>query len=64
MPSIRRLLSLPLRLVYRWIYTPIMGAINDYKHRNDPPLRPVPCQVCGKPGHGKKYCPTARELGY
>ena len=48
MPSIRHMLYLPLRLFYRWIYAPIMGAIDDYKHRNDPPL---PCQLCGKPGH-------------
>jgi hypothetical protein len=62
MTFVRRLLYLRLRLFYRWIYAPIMGAIDDYKHRNELPLPPVPCQICGKPGHREQYCPNANGL--
>ena len=31
-------------------------------HRNDIPLLPVSCQICGKPGHKERYCPNAREF--
>jgi len=41
-----------------------MGMVDDYKPRNDPPLPPVPCQLCGKPGYGERYYSEARELGY
>jgi hypothetical protein len=64
MTFFRILLYLPLQLFYLRIYAPIMGVVNDYKHRNDPPLPPVPCQICGKPGHRERDCPRARELGY
>jgi len=50
--------------VYRWVYAPLMSMIEDYKHRNDPPLPPMPCQICGKPGHKERYCPNAKALGY
>jgi magnesium chelatase family protein len=33
-------------------------------HRNDPPLPPVPCQICGKLDHKTKYCPNAKEMGF
>ena len=29
---------------------------------NDLPLPPVPCQICGKPGHKERYCPNAKGL--
>jgi hypothetical protein len=38
--------------------------VDDYRHRNDPPLPPVPCQICGKPGYKERYCPNALELGF
>jgi hypothetical protein len=41
-----------------------MSMIEDYKHRKDPPLPPMPCQICGKPGHKERYCPNAKALGY
>ncbi|MBI5964069.1 MAG: hypothetical protein HY863_11380 [Chloroflexi bacterium] len=28
------------------------------------PLPPIPCQVCGKPGHTSKTCPNAKEMGF
>jgi hypothetical protein len=46
------------------IYTEIATTLDDFKRRNDPPLPPVPCQICGKPGHIEKYCPNAKALGY
>lgn len=38
MKLLRRLLSLPALLVYRFLYVPIVGALDDFKHRHDPPL--------------------------
>jgi len=64
MKAIRRLLYRPLLLFYRHIYAPIADAIDRYKHRHDPPLPAVPCQICGKTGHREKYCPNAHGLGY
>lgn len=64
MMLIRRLLYFPILLVYRYIYAPVADLVDRYKHRNDPPLPPVPCQICGKPGHKERYCPSARMLGF
>lgn len=50
--------------LYRWIYAPLVSFVEEYKHRNDPPLPAVPCQICGKPGHKEGYCPNAKALGY
>jgi hypothetical protein len=53
--------------IWMWfyrIYTEIATTLDDFKHRNDPPLPPVPCQICGKPGHIEKFCPNAKALGY
>jgi hypothetical protein len=50
--------------LYRWVYAPLMSMIEDHKHRNDPPLPPMPCQICGKPGHKERYCPNAKALDY
>jgi hypothetical protein len=62
MSFIRQLLYLSIRLFYHWICAPIMSAIDDYKHRNDLPRPPVPCQICGKLGHKERYCPNAKGL--
>jgi len=57
--------KLGLRLwLYRWIYAPLASCLDDYKHRNDPPLPPIPCQLCGQTGHKEKFCPNAKRLGY
>ncbi len=49
------LMALPARL-------PL--ACREYKHRNDPPLFPVPCQICGKPEYKEAYCPSAKTMGF
>lgn len=49
---------------YRHFYAPIGSALDDYRHRNDPPLPPVPCQLCGRPGHKEAFCPNAKVLGF
>ena len=64
MTFIRRLLYIPILLSYKYIYAPVADVIERYKHRNDPPLPPVPCQICGKIGHKEWYCPNARTLGF
>lgn len=59
----RRLLQLPALVAYRYLYAPLMTWLDDFKHRHDPPLPPVPCQLCGKPGHRERYCPNAHGMG-
>jgi hypothetical protein len=64
MLTIRRVTYFVVFLAYHYVYAPIMDTIERYQHRNDPPLPPVPCQICGKPGHREKYCPNAKGLGF
>lgn len=64
MRSLRYVPYFPVLLVYRYIYVPIASALDDFKHRHDPPLPLVVCQVCGKPGHRERYCPNAKSLGF
>jgi len=51
-----------LLLAYR-LYAEFMSRIDDFKHAGES-LPPVPCQLCGKPGHKERYCPHAYDLGY
>jgi hypothetical protein len=37
-----------------WIYVPFVSLLDDYKHRNDPLLPPISCQVCGQVGSNSK----------
>lgn len=52
-----------LYFFYSRIIAPIASKWDDYIHRNDPPLPPIPCQFCGK-NHQEKYCPNAKSLGF
>jgi hypothetical protein len=60
MKLIRRWLLLPL---YRYVYVPFADMLYRLAHRSDPPLPPVPCQICGG-NHRERYCPKAREFGF
>ncbi len=50
-------------LYHQWagIYSFLMENFNP-KWREPLPL--VPCQICGKPGHNSKDCPSAKEMGF
>ena len=47
-----------------FIYVPLFSLWDDYRHRNNPPLPPDPCQICGKLGHKTISCPNASKLDY
>jgi hypothetical protein len=63
MRNARRIFYTPIRYAYH-IWGLISDAMERYNHRNDPPLPPLPCPICGKPGHKAKYCPNTRDLGF
>jgi hypothetical protein len=60
--AVRRILYIPARVAYH-VWAEISDVVQRYRHRNDPPLPPAPCPLCGKPGHKAKYCPNAKDLG-
>jgi hypothetical protein len=50
----------------RWLYHlygEIASRLDDWRHRYDPPLPPVPCQLCGG-AHHEAHCPEAKRLGF
>jgi hypothetical protein len=50
----------------RWtyhIYAELFMRIWDLRYRNDAPLPPIPCQICGG-AHHERYCPNAKRLGF
>jgi hypothetical protein len=49
---------------YHWPYAPLAGQWFDFKHRHDPPLPTVPCQICGGPGHLEAYSSNAKSFGF
>ena len=51
-----------------WLYRQWANLYSTYMENFNPkwrePLPPIPCQICGKPGHNTKYCPNARKMGF